>query len=790
MMLWKTRKRLRLKLVYTLLFFSLPLMADVSICINEIMQSNIDNLLVDKEFPDSWVELYNPRSVAVNLRNYSIGEYSDITMGLPWNISENQDLIISAGGYMLIYCDKKAVGHHTNFRLDSGKGSLFLFNSDGHVIDSLNYKKMPAANVAYGRSVDGGMQWQYEVTPTPGIANDGKVANDVLPDPIFSVSGGIISKPTSVIISMPDGDYPSDTRIYITTDGREPTINSPSGVCFNLDISRSTVVRAKLMSNHAISARSVTHSYIFHSRNVTMPIISIVTDYDYIYGDSLGVWAGEQLENMPNYKQRWRRPANVEYFDGDSTWFNQLGVLAVQGNTSREFAQKSLKFYASKHLGTEYYKGTFWKDKPNVQSVKSFVLRNGGGNCFKARISDAYVQKLFGTHTGNMDWQAYTPVIVYLNGAYVGEYAMRERSNEDYISSNYHGLKDIEIGKTATYVLAKNGKASPLFQQFYEKCIRSDVTYEEIATQMDIDNFIEVLIAEMWSKNTDFPWNNVVFWRPSAPGGKWRWILKDLDFINMHKPTSPDYNMFNYMFLTGSRWSWEYMEATKREYYMQFRELYCKMMTYPQFQERFADKLSTYLGDFLKPKVCEALLDSMYSAVNEEVVETYAIYRYHFKDVISFFRICWKYVWSHFQKSYTPNFHKYALSRRTFSINVRRLKFFVHRRSFYMYRHMAHFWGLGRVYPMTITAEDYEISMNGIFLTEGDFDGAYFENRNLHLKADSDDKVWQVTLVHRDGNSQTITFNDDEIIVRLGDYAKDSHDVMRVSWKLVNCIIE
>ena len=777
-------------LFYIFLFISLPLIADDTapgmICINEIMQSNIDNLLVEKDFPDSWVELYNPADTAVDLRNYSIGEYGDITVDLPWNISKNRELLIPAGGYMIIYCDNKAIGRHTNFCLHSDKGSLYLFNGDGRVIDSLNYKEMPAANVAFGRVMDGGKQWQYEVIPTPATANNGKVSNEVLPDPIFSVDGGIISKPISVIISMPNSDYPPDTRIYITTDGREPTKNSQSAACFNLDISRSTVVRAKLISSQAISTRSVTHSYIFHPRNVTMPIISIVTDYDYIHGDSLGIWAGEQLDNMPNYKQSWRRPANVEYFDGDSTWFNQLGLLSVHGNTSREYAQKSLKFYASKRLEKKYYEGTFWKDKPNILSVKSFVLRNGGGNCFRARISDAYVQKLFGTHTRNMDWQAYTPVITYLNGAYLGEYAMREQSNEDYISSNYPDIKDVEIGNAATYLLAKSGNAPPMFQQFYDTCIRCNITYDEIATQMDIDNFIEVLIAEMWSKNTDFPWNNVVFWKSSAQDSKWRWILKDLDFINMHKPTSSDYNMFNYMFLTGNRWSWEYIEATKRDCYMQFRELYCKMMSYPQFQERFINKLSTYLGDFLKPKTCEALLDSMYLEVNDEVMETHTLYRYHFKDVISFFRTCWKYVWSHFQRSYTPHYYKYAFSRRTFSTNVRKLRLFVQKRSFYMYRHMADFFGLGHVYPMTIAVGSYEITMNGVVLTEGDFDGAYFENRNLNIKANSHGEVWQAMLVHRDGSIQTVRFKSDDITVRLGDYAKNAHDIMRVSWKLVN----
>lgn len=42
--------------------------------INEFMQSNIDCVMDDlNEFPDSWVELYNAGSTAVNLSQYKLG---------------------------------------------------------------------------------------------------------------------------------------------------------------------------------------------------------------------------------------------------------------------------------------------------------------------------------------------------------------------------------------------------------------------------------------------------------------------------------------------------------------------------------------------------------------------------------------------------------------------------------------------------------------------------------------------------------------------------------------------
>ena len=45
-----------------------------NLVINEIMQSNVETIMDDiKEFPDSWVELYNPTDAAINLQDYKIG---------------------------------------------------------------------------------------------------------------------------------------------------------------------------------------------------------------------------------------------------------------------------------------------------------------------------------------------------------------------------------------------------------------------------------------------------------------------------------------------------------------------------------------------------------------------------------------------------------------------------------------------------------------------------------------------------------------------------------------------
>lgn len=133
--------------------------------INELMQSNVECIMDDiKEFPDSWVELYNPTDAAINLKDYKISNKNKEKKAykLP-------DQEVPAKGYVVIYCDKEEKGLHTSFRLESDKdGNLYLFKG-GDVVEKLEgMAKMPAPDVAYGRKTDGGDEWGYQVTPTPG----------------------------------------------------------------------------------------------------------------------------------------------------------------------------------------------------------------------------------------------------------------------------------------------------------------------------------------------------------------------------------------------------------------------------------------------------------------------------------------------------------------------------------------------------------------------------------------------------------------------------------------------
>ena len=326
---------------------SLPVAAQSPLVINELMQSNIDEVSDDlNDFPDSWVELYNTTSEPISLANYKIGTKIDEN-NQPvnaWQLPSN--VVVPAYGYQLVYCDKswdklierlnylKFIGQitaddveegklHTNFRLESGKGCVVYLFKDGvldesaSVVDSL--KKQPAPNIAYGREFDGSAKWGYELAPTPGEANGGGLTKKkILGQPIFSDSGFVKTSPDplELTLSLPE-DSPEGTRIYYTTNGKEPTIydylyEGP------LYIDRTTVVRAKTFCDGYLSPRSNTQSYIFLDRALTLPVISIVTDDNYLYHPSIGIFPNNDTDYRRDH-DNWRRPINFEYFEGEGT---------------------------------------------------------------------------------------------------------------------------------------------------------------------------------------------------------------------------------------------------------------------------------------------------------------------------------------------------------------------------------------------------------------------------------------------------------------------------------------
>ena len=712
-------------LLMSLAVLGLSTQAKAQLVINEIMQSNIDCIMDDlNEFPDSWVELYNSGDTPVNLADYKIGSKKSASKA--WQLPNKT---VNAHDYVVIFCDKEENGLHTSFRLESDDaGSVYLFKGD-ETVEKEDYVAMPAPNIAYGRKTDGGDEWGYQATPTPGASNCGTIYTDVLGSPVFSAEGKVYTtnKNIRLTISVPE-DAPEGTVIRYTTNGSEPTATSTlysSPIMFNSN----RVIRAKLFCDGYLSPISTTQSYIFLGRDFTLPVISIVTDDRYLNDAAIGI-----IANNPNKENKhdWRRPINFEYFDnaGTESALNQLCETRVAGGQSREHALKTLVVYANKRFGTKRLEYEFFPEqKPGITEFKSLMLRNAGNDFGGLYMRDAIIQRVMGQNA-DLDWQAWQPTVVFINGEYKGMLNIRERSNDDNIFSNYKnnkgkGLEDIdmvEISQENSQMVEELKVGTwdnyNAFKAFFHE---SGHSMAEYASLMDCNEFINIMAMNLYYGNLDFPGNNLVVWRPIADDGKWRWIAKDTDFGLGLYGRSSNYNTIEWInnpnYDSGNAW------ANTSEATMLFRNL----MADPDFSREFIDRCAIYMGDFLNESGTREIWDPMADLVKPELIQHRNLYSWSW--------------WGPEQDIQNEiNNARNWLSQRTNNF----------------YTHLKNYYNLGTLTNMTVNkdlseadAKDIPFYFNGVKLTKGVFDGKFFQNRSVTLEgtAENGKKVvgWTVT---------------------------------------------
>ena len=177
--------------------------------------------------------------------------------------------------------------------------------------------------------------------------------------------------------------------------------------------------------------------------------------------------------------------------------------------------------YANKRFGTKRLEYEFFpEDAPGLTDWKSIELRNAGNDFDYLYFRDALIQKMMGSHA-DLDWQPWQPAIFMINGEYKGMLNIRSRSNEDHIYTFYNGEEDIDMIENWWELKAGSWDNFNAFKAFYEQTGHS---YAEFEQWMDTREFANLMAMNLFYDNKDFPGNNIVCWRPTAEGGRWRWV--------------------------------------------------------------------------------------------------------------------------------------------------------------------------------------------------------------------------------------------------------------------------
>lgn len=417
---------------------------------------------------------------------------------------------------------------HTDFKLSSRGESLYLFRPNGLLEDSVQIPALPK-DLSMGRFPDGQNNWVYYQNPSPGEANSPDFFDGFLQDSIqFSHESG--SYDAAIHLSLTHSD--PGAAIYYTLDGREPG-SSDSLYSEAISLAKTTVIRARAFREGFVPSPMITHTFLINEGS-SLPTISLVTDPVHLWDRDSGMYVlGDEHESdFPffgaNFWQDWEKPVHLSVMDetGDVAYQTDAG-MKIFGGWSRALDQKSLSLFARSKYGDEPFAYPFFPDRP-YDEYEALVLRNSGNDWGRSMMRDGMMTGLM--KDSDVDVQAYRPIRLFLNGQYWGIQNMREKINEHYLAS-LHGVDPSTVDLlefNGNLIFGDNTAYRDMIQFIQSANLSLDNNYELVADQIDLDNYIQYQVAQIYFDNTDWPGNNIKYWR--ADGGKWRWVLFDTDF--------------------------------------------------------------------------------------------------------------------------------------------------------------------------------------------------------------------------------------------------------------------
>lgn len=589
---------------------------------------------------------------------------------------------------------------HTNFKLDSAGESVFLTDSSGNKIDEISFGFLPTG-LSYGRKPDGGTTWYYFQTPTPKTSNTSTGISQVAAPPQFSRKAGFYYSGMSVAITstLPGG------IIYYTTDGSDPTELS-SKYIGAVSISKTTTLRSKVFANGVIPSPTTTATY-FVNHVSTLPVVSLSTDPKHFWDNDSGIYVmGSNPGGYPyfgaNFWKDWEKPIHFEFFESlDSQKVSVDAGIKIYGNWSRAFDQKSMAIYLRGGYGFNKMKYQFFPGK-KTDSFANIVLRNGGNDFNYSLLRDRYMGEML----KNLDIgiQSTRFCVAYLNNEYWGIYTLREKLNEEYLGNTYGVNPDnvdiVELSSEAGFYV--NEHFSSLYNFLSQKDISAKTNFDFVQSQMDIENYKNYQIAEIYINNLDWPGNNMKIWRERTETAKWRWLTFDLDYgvgLVEYYNSQQDYRFNTLEFAlesNGPGWPnppWSTL-------------MFRKLLTNNEFKNDFIQSFAHLLNTTFSPDSTIRLL----AKIQDEIAPEISRHNAKWKGTMQFDWVS----------------------------NIARIRTFVSYREAYMRFHINTKFQLGGFANLTLAVNDSsggKVKLQSYNIPKASFTGKYFKTAPIKLLA-------------------------------------------------------
>lgn len=501
-------------------------------------------------------------------------------------------------------------------------------------------------------------------------------------------------------------------------------------------VSKGTVVKAMAIKPGALPSEVVTNSFFVNpDKRYSLPVVSISMQEDHLFDYEKGIYlAGKDFDDWrsnnhgnadggtpANYHRRGEEaeyPAHIEVFEGlQGRVLSQNIGLRMHGGWSRSHPAKSLRLYARNEYGDTHMRHSFFPDQP-FSAYKRLILRNSGNDWGITLFRDAALQAMV-SHM-SFDTQASRPAVLFLNGEYWGIQTFRERFDKYYLERTY-GVDPENIDLFTGNMWADQGDNhhyKETIAYIEENGLSGEEHYSYLKTRIDVENFMDYQLSQIFMGNTDWPGNNIKAWRTrtteyqegAAAGkdGRWRWLMYDTDFgFGIYNKEAYTEDILSFATdPNGPDWpnpSWSTF-------------LLRKLLENNTFRNDFINRFSDQLNTAFRPDIVKAKINSMMQEIEPEMAE-------------------------HIQRWKSPE----NLSRWQENVNV--MLNFADQRPAYQRTHLRDYFELGDDYQLQVAVSDARhgfIKVNSLALRQGTvglpeeiypWTGNYFQGTTLTLEA-------------------------------------------------------
>ena len=306
-------------------------------------------------------------------------------------------------------------------------------------------------------------------------------------------------------------------------------------------------------------------------------------------------------------------------------------------------------------------------------------------------------------------------------------YNVREKKDKDFLSS----LHNVDRNEIILLELVNNS-FKPInneWDNFINYCLNNDLSddknYMHIDSVIDIDNFIDYIIAQCFFANTDWPNNNVKIWK--TEDSKFRFMFFDCDRGMIKK----EFNQLEH--ITGiDQWS---NESTQKDinYSLIKNSIIIRSLSKNiNFSKKFASRYQDLLNTAFSTKNMFKHIDNAKSLINNEIESHIRVWReteiYSKNEVND-------------EKNIKENYRRSSVisSYNHWLENISILKTFFKERPNIEFYHLQEKWNFGNLVDLEIKVSDEKygggVRINTIEALQYDFKGKFLSKLPINLEA-------------------------------------------------------